>query len=71
MGAKIVTHRFCATCGVPVYLEVGGDLPATLPEEVREKLSKCPVNLRCVDGLDWEAVGVTKVGKGQEGYVVA
>jgi len=79
MGRKISTHRFCTTCGVPLFVDASREVPEevlnTVPEFVRGDLRtihlKLPINLRAVEGLDWEKLKITKMASGQEGYVVA
>jgi hypothetical protein len=79
MGTKTATHRFCTTCGVPLFVDVTREMPEevldTVPESVKKDLQtihlKLGIDLRAVEGLDLENLKITKMTSGQEGYVVA
>ena len=62
MGRRWQEHRFCSVCGVSVYIEklpVSAEEVAKWPDS-RKKLWPVvlPVNLRCLEGVEWERVEV-------------
>jgi hypothetical protein len=64
MGHKWMAHRFCKTCGTPVYLDTrAGPPPHVLenfPEHRKAILSTYPTNLRSINGLNWKELGILK-----------
>ena len=60
------SHEFCSVCGIPVWLR---KLPVS-PEEFRRWEGEgedqraweqqVAVNLRCFEGVEWEAINVEK-----------
>lgn len=77
-GRGFQEHKFCGTCGVPVYikkLEVTDEQWAKDGDESTTKedwMLERAVNLRCFEGVEWDKIKVTKVnGKDVgEAYVV-
>lgn len=69
--------RFCRRCGVRVWSDLYGppaELVATWPEArqavVRRKLRLRPLNVRVLDGVEWDRLNVLRSDEGTEGYVV-
>jgi hypothetical protein len=56
-GTKAVDHRFCSTCGVPVYV-------------IEFQSTVIAVNLKVMQGVEWDEIKVKRNETGQDGYVV-
>ncbi|PWY79685.1 hypothetical protein BO70DRAFT_429881 [Aspergillus heteromorphus CBS 117.55] len=70
-GRKFTGHRFCARCGVQVYMHLHGPpkalvvkLPAEKQEMIRRNLEIVPVRVNVLDGVEW---GEVKVERSDEG----
>lgn len=57
----MLSHKFCTVCGVGPYIQIVGPTPeevAKLDEDkkayVREMMSLCPVNIKTLNGVNWE-----------------
>lgn len=68
---------FCKLCGVHVYTNLYGPprhLVESWPEArqaiVREKLDIRPLNLRALDGVEWDRLTVNRTDEGTEGYIL-
>lgn len=76
MGRKFQQHKFCSVCGVSVFIdkEKFPEDAAKWPDTVRSIwLDIVPVNLRILDGVDWDQLVVRKsdmAGKIEPKYVV-
>lgn len=76
-GRKFVTHHFCKTCGVPMYMRFQGppkEVLETMPEdrqnEIKKRTNMVPVNLRVLEGVDWDELNIEVVSQGTDGYVI-
>lgn len=53
-------HRFCAVCGVHVYIEpLSGSSSGTKEEEdgnKAEQMMDKVLNVRCLNGVEWDAL---------------
>lgn len=74
VGSKMASHRFCATCGVPVCITTDVELPKEMldsfPEELRDRIQKLPLNLHLIEGLEFGKMDILKETEGQEGYEI-
>ncbi|KAH8592683.1 Mss4-like protein [Bisporella sp. PMI_857] len=67
-GDKHHAHKFCKTCGVAIYVDsfAGPDKAVyeAWPEERQNKrmmmVQHIPVNLRCLDGVEWDQITIKK-----------
>ena len=61
---KLVQHNFCSTCGVPIYeedVEPEEELPdKTRKEPVKEVEEQIGVNIRVLDGVEWDNITIEK-----------
>ncbi|KAK1460509.1 glutathione-dependent formaldehyde-activating enzyme [Colletotrichum cuscutae] len=69
---------FCRTCGVHCFgnlygppKELVAKLPETRQEFVRKQLEIQPLNVRVLQGLEWDSVNIEWSNDGTEGYVVS
>ena len=76
-GQKFNGTPFCPICGVSAFQNLYGppqELIDRLPEArraiVAKKLRIQPVNLRCLDGVEWDRISIEKDDCGTEGYEV-
>ncbi|KAK6084989.1 glutathione-dependent formaldehyde-activating enzyme [Seiridium cupressi] len=76
-GQGFSGSRFCKHCGVKVFSDLYGppaELVATWPEArqamVARKLNIKPLNVRALEGVDWDQLQVQRSDEGTEGYVV-
>jgi len=76
-GKKFIEHRFCRTCGVPVYMKVIG--PEEEPIEawseerkalVAKNIDMCPINVRVLNDVEWEDLRIVTLDEGTSGYSV-
>lgn len=65
-GRKMAAQHFCSKCGVNVYTELLGppkELVATWSDArkamVAKKLDLCPINLRALNGVEWDNLNIT------------
>lgn len=69
MGRKFQQHKFCSICGVSVHIGKKG-LPeeaANWPDTIQTIWPEIlPVNLRILDGVDWDQVVVKRSCKAEE-----
>ncbi|KAK1496635.1 glutathione-dependent formaldehyde-activating enzyme [Colletotrichum tamarilloi] len=77
-GRKFNGSPFCRTCGVHCFGNLYGppkELVAKLPEArqefVRKQLEIQPLNVRVLEGLEWDSVNIEWSNDGTEGYVVS
>ena len=68
---KLIQHNFCSTCGVPIYEEdvpiyeeeMGPEkelLDKTRKEPVKEVVEDVGVNVRVLDGVEWDKITIEK-----------
>ncbi|KAM0809093.1 putative Mss4-like protein [Seiridium cardinale] len=76
-GQGFSGSRFCKHCGVKVFSDLYGppaELVATWPEArqamVARKLDIKPLNVRALEGVEWDQLQVQRSDEGTEGYVV-
>lgn len=74
-GKKVLAHKFCSVCGVGPYIQVAGppaEKAASLDEDKRAYVRKmqelCPVNVKALDGVDWERLrgNIQKMNSGKD-----
>jgi hypothetical protein len=77
-GRKFNGYPFCKTCGVSCFGNLYGPsqdvvyrLPEAKKEFVRKQLRIQPVNIRTLDGVDWDGITINKSDEGTEGYVLS
>ncbi|KAJ0309427.1 hypothetical protein COL5a_001598 [Colletotrichum fioriniae] len=77
-GRKFNGSPFCRTCGVHCFGNLYGppkELVAKLPEAkqefVRKQLEVQPLNVRVLEGLEWDSVNIEWSNDGTEGYAVS
>lgn len=68
---------FCKTCGSHVYTNLYGPpqhvvdrLPDAKKEFVRKQCEVQPINLRILDGVEWDELNVRRSDEGTEGYIL-
>lgn len=69
MGRKFQQHKFCSICGVSVYIgkEKLPEDAAKWPDTMQSIwLEIFPVNLRILDGVNWDQVAVKRASKAKE-----
>ncbi|KAK1984765.1 glutathione-dependent formaldehyde-activating enzyme [Colletotrichum cereale] len=69
---------FCRTCGVHCFgnlygppAEIVARLPEARQEFVRRQLEIQPVNIRVLDGVEWDRINITWSNDGVVGYVLS
>ncbi|WYZ44982.1 hypothetical protein EsH8_VIII_000298 [Colletotrichum jinshuiense] len=74
-GRKFNGSPFCRTCGVHCFGNLYGppkEIIARLPEAkqdfVRKQLEIQPLNIRVLDGVDWDRIDIKWSNEGTEGY---
>ncbi|OBT87617.1 hypothetical protein VE02_04109 [Pseudogymnoascus sp. 03VT05] len=69
MGRKFQQHKFCSVCGVSIHIGKEG-LPeeaAKWPDTIQSLWPEIlPVNLRILDGVDWDQIVVKRSCKAEE-----
>ncbi|OBT75832.1 hypothetical protein VF21_05529 [Pseudogymnoascus sp. 05NY08] len=69
MGRKFQQHKFCSVCGVSIHIGKEG-LPeeaAKWPDTIQSLWPEIlPVNLRILDGVDWDQIVVKRGCKAEE-----
>lgn len=74
VGAKMASHRFCNTCGVPVCITTDMEIPKEVMDsfdpELQDRIKKCPINIRLIEGLEMDKLNILKENEGQAGYSV-
>lgn len=55
-----LAHKFCKICGVPVWV-TKGEPKEGASEEEKKRANRMPVNLRCVEGVEWNEIKVGKI----------
>ncbi|WPG99105.1 Mss4-like protein [Acrodontium crateriforme] len=76
-GRKFTGHRFCKTCGVPVYMKIYGPpkhiwerLPYDTQERLRPNLALVPLRVAILDNVDISSLSVERNDEGTTGYVL-
>ncbi|KAH8201940.1 hypothetical protein TruAng_003932 [Truncatella angustata] len=76
-GSKFSGLRFCRHCGVQLWSDLWGppaEVVATWPEArqqmVKRKLNIKPLNVRVLEGVEWDQIEIQRSDEGTEGYVV-
>jgi hypothetical protein len=61
-GRNLNEHKFCSTCGISVYIRKKEHIPEEQWKKWKGDASQeswrstTPVNLRCFEGVEWEAL---------------
>lgn len=76
-GQKFSGAPFCKTCGVHCFKNLYGppqEVVDRLPESKREfvlrQLRIQPVNLRVLEGVEWDKITVKREDEGTKGYIL-
>ncbi|EIN14567.1 hypothetical protein PUNSTDRAFT_118027 [Punctularia strigosozonata HHB-11173 SS5] len=63
---KFLEHKFCSICGVSTHVKVIGPPPEIVAkmsdagkEQARQMVAIMPVNLRILDGVEWEEIKIS------------
>ncbi len=74
-GRKFGSQSFCRGCGVVVFQKLYGPprhvvdaWPEARQEMYRRKMDVLPLNIRALDGVEWDELEIQRSDEGTDGY---